>query len=188
MAMLRWLAAGCVWATGCDVDPREGREAEAPAGALVFDAPCPAAPIEVEDQSRSGACQGRFDETATGPEAMAGLKAVIWHEAQHVADRLRDGETSGLLSGSDSELVGVLDSGFVVGEIGADGVSVCATLVYRCWTGGHGSFGYAALDGTLSVRVEGARVSVTGHAGLLGGGALSGTPSTDIEFEWVTGE
>ncbi len=179
---------------GCDAplsgrkaqEPSEGRQATAE---FIAESPCPAASFDDDiDLSRRGVCDGAFEADAPTDEQLDALRGRVRHEAMHVAAVLAGASRSGLTTAAPEDgLVGVIDNGYLRGVIADDGDVACATVRFHCWSGGHGGWGFAALDGTLTVRLEGDVVTLAGNAGLLGGEARDGTPVVDVGRDRVLG-
>ncbi|MFT7578701.1 MAG: hypothetical protein ACI9MR_000359 [Myxococcota bacterium] len=154
---------------------------------------CPEPPPDDVDLSRFGVCDGAYLEGTLTQVQSDALVRRVWHEAMHVAGSVGQAEPSGLFGpGSPSAgVLGVLDHGYAIAAVAVSGPrevsSVCVTIQFRCWTGGHGGWGFSALNGVGRVMIVGTDgsglLSVDGLFGLLEAGPLMGTPETRVTLE-----
>jgi hypothetical protein len=92
------------------------------------------------------------------------------HEARHLGEAVHDG-TPLERSASGGEYL------IAAAEVQPETAIACISVIFRCWSGQHGSFGPAALDGSAWVLVDGEHLEVVGLLGLAEGGAFVGAPA-----------
>jgi hypothetical protein len=156
-----------------------GAGAEDPRFAL-----CPPAPSRPGDPS-APVPSGVPDET----EAAAIFQRAS-HEVGHVVSAIVAEEVGDVHSLFDIEgevLAGNLDGQTVRGIIARDEASgrTCVALVFDAWTGGHGGWGFNALDGTMELLIDAESVDARGLLGLVESGPLEGAPAAPVTVRYL---